>query len=78
MDNYHKAEESLKLAHRIHTIDTQLYQIDSTMYKQLEIAPSDWLKIQRAYLLKEYELVEKGRVVVGLRNRVLVVSGCGE
>jgi len=74
--NYQNAKESLNLAYRIHDIDTKLYQIDSTMHTNLEMAPSDWLKVQRAYLLKSYELVEKNRDLARMKNEILRLAKC--
>ncbi len=74
--DYENATSRLQLAYRIHEIDKDLFEIDKVKYEQLEKAPSEWLKIQRAFLIKEQELGERERELGVLRNEVLRLTKC--
>lgn len=74
--DYENAASRLQLAIRIHEIDEQLFEMDKAKYEQLEKAPSEWLKIQRAFLIKEQELEERKRELRLLEREVFLLSKC--
>ena len=74
--DYENASSRLDLAYRIHEIDRQLFEMDQAKYEQLEKAPSEWLKIQRAFLLKGYALGELERELGVLKNQVMQLAKC--
>ena len=76
VQKYQKELESLELSYQIHDIDSKLYQIEEAKHENIKIAPSEFLKIQRAYLLKQFDLKQQERAVDAIREEILLLSRC--
>ena len=60
----------------IFEIDKTLFEIEEAKYNALEIAPSEFLKIKRAYLIKGFEVREGRKELALLEDEILVACRC--
>ena len=58
----------------IFEIDKTLFEIEEAKYNDLEIPPSEFLKIKRAYLVKEFDLEEERKELALLEDAILVAA----
>jgi len=61
--NYQQELRSLKLAEEIQEIEEQIFMIQETKFKNLELTPLQYLPIKRNYLQKQYDLAEKRKAI---------------
>jgi len=66
--------QELAVRRQIVAIDRQLFAIQAAQYEELEIAPSDFLKAKRTYLLQEQGLLEMEQRARLLAQKVLARS----
>lgn len=74
LDQYRMEQEALVFQEEIFEIDRQLFLIEEAKYEKNQIPPSEFLKIKRGYLVKEFEIREKQRLQVIKIGEVFVLA----
>lgn len=74
LNQYELETESVVFQAEIFEIDKTLFELEEVKYKNLEIPPSEFLKIKRAYLVKGFELKETQKELQLLVAHILVAS----
>lgn len=74
LNQYELEVAAIAFQAEIFEIDKTLFEIEEAKYNALEIPPSAFLKIKRAYLLKKFKLGEGRGVLENRKGEVLVVA----
>jgi len=74
LEQYRMEQEALVFQEEIFEIDRQLFLIEEAKYEQNQIPPSEFLKIKRRYMVKEFEIREKQQLQGIKIGEVLVLA----
>ncbi len=67
---YYRALQELALQEELFEIDRQLFEMDRGRYERLEMAPSDFLKAKRQFLLKKQEMNTLRMEIISKRDNI--------